>query len=304
MIALAPGKIVLSGAYAVLEGAPALVAAVDRYVTADGSRPATLITAEVQAAIDAGAIDRAPSFDAMPLRTPLPDGGSRKLGLGSSAAILVASIAAVVGDPRLPPAALAAKVFVPAFAAHRRAQPRGSGIDVAASAHGGVIRARIIAGGGLDVKPHALPKGVVIEVFACPASASTDDLIGQVQALSRRDPARYDRLLGNAAAQAREAANADDIAPLLTALELQFDALADLGAAASASIVTAEVALLRRFASTEGAVFGPSGAGGGDIAVYFGRKASSAAFREQAQGAGFALLALRVGAPGVSVSEG
>ena len=35
MRARAPGKLVLSGAYAVLEGAPALVAAVDRYAVAD-----------------------------------------------------------------------------------------------------------------------------------------------------------------------------------------------------------------------------------------------------------------------------
>src|SRR5690606_12116062 len=33
----APGKVVLSGAYAVLEGAPCIVTAVDRYVYADSS---------------------------------------------------------------------------------------------------------------------------------------------------------------------------------------------------------------------------------------------------------------------------
>ncbi len=38
MIARAPGKIVISGAYAVREGAPAIVAAVDRYAVADGAR--------------------------------------------------------------------------------------------------------------------------------------------------------------------------------------------------------------------------------------------------------------------------
>ena len=38
--ARAPGKVVLSGAYAVLAGAPAIVSAVSRYVTADTSRPA------------------------------------------------------------------------------------------------------------------------------------------------------------------------------------------------------------------------------------------------------------------------
>jgi phosphomevalonate kinase len=35
MKARAPGKIVISGAYAVLEGAPSVVTAADRYVTAD-----------------------------------------------------------------------------------------------------------------------------------------------------------------------------------------------------------------------------------------------------------------------------
>ena len=101
---------------------------------------------------------------------------------------------------------------------------------------------------------------------------------------------------------AREAANADALPTLLTALELQFDALADLGAAASAGIVTPEVTLLRSIASTEGAVFGPSGAGGGDIAIYLARKPSSPAFRKQAQLAGFELLTLQIGAPGVSIT--
>ena len=61
MRARAPGKLVLSGAYAVLEGAPALVAAVDRYVVADTARAAELVTPEVRAAIGDAA---APWFDA------------------------------------------------------------------------------------------------------------------------------------------------------------------------------------------------------------------------------------------------
>src|SRR5262245_30830565 len=73
MLAQAPGKIVLSGAYAVLEGAPALVAAVDRYVIADATRDADLVTPEVRAAIGSG---RAPWFDASALRAR-----ERKLGL-------------------------------------------------------------------------------------------------------------------------------------------------------------------------------------------------------------------------------
>ena len=79
----APGKVVLSGAYAVLEGAPAIVSAVSRYVSCDAERVAERLTPEVLAALPSGPF---PAFDASELR----DGGS-KLGLGSSAAILVAT---------------------------------------------------------------------------------------------------------------------------------------------------------------------------------------------------------------------
>ena len=61
MRARAPGKLVLSGAYAVLYGAPAIVTAVSRYAIADTGRAAEFVTPEVRAAIG----DRcAPWFDA------------------------------------------------------------------------------------------------------------------------------------------------------------------------------------------------------------------------------------------------
>lgn len=49
----APGKLLLSGAYAVLRGAPAVVTAVQRYAIADGKTPGQLVTPEVQAALTA-----------------------------------------------------------------------------------------------------------------------------------------------------------------------------------------------------------------------------------------------------------
>ena len=60
--ARAPGKVVISGAYAVLSGAPAISSAVSRYVIADTARPAELLTDEVRAALSAD--ESAPWFDA------------------------------------------------------------------------------------------------------------------------------------------------------------------------------------------------------------------------------------------------
>ena len=298
MIWRAPGKLVLSGAYSVLEGAPCLVAAVDRYAIADASRPAPFLTDEVRAAIEAGAFARAPWFDASALRERTPDGGSRKLGLGSSAAILVASFAAALGDRHPTESALRAAVYPAALAAHRKAQGGGSGVDVAASTFGGVLLAHLAPDGGLTATPHALPIRTVVEVFASPVAAVTRELLARVRALAERAPARHRACLDAAGAGARAAAEARTIAALVLAISAQTDALADLGEAAVAPIVTSEVSALRPAAAAEGGTFAPSGAGGGDIAIFVGRGPSSAAFRALAASRGLTHIDAKVGAAG------
>jgi phosphomevalonate kinase len=262
MIARAPGKLVLSGAYAVLEGAPCLVAAVDRYVHADASRPPPFVPDEVRAAIEAGAIAHAPWFDATALREQAPDGSSRKLGLGSSAAILVASLGAALGDSHAGDHTLRDAVFPIALAAHRKAQGGGSGVDVAASTFGGVQLAHLEPGGELTVHAHGLPPGSVIEVFASPVAAVTRDLLARVRSLAAISPARHRACLDAAAAGARAAVEARTVAAFVLAVSAQTDALASLGEAAGAPIVTEEVAALRAPAAAEGGTFAPSGAEG------------------------------------------
>ncbi|APR77754.1 Phosphomevalonate kinase [Minicystis rosea] len=298
MIARAPGKLVLSGAYSVLEGAPCLVAAVDRYVVADAARAADFVTDEVRAAIEAGAMDRAVWFDASALREAAADGTSRKLGLGSSAAILAASLAAAWHGRFADESALRAAIFPVALAAHRKAQGGGSGVDVAASVLGGVLLAQIGAEGALAATPHALPAGTVIEVYASPVSASTRDLLGRVRALREADPARHRAYLDAAGDGARSAVKARTVAELVRAVAAQTDALGALGEAAGAAIVTPEVATLRAAAEAEGGTFAPSGAGGGDIAFFVGSTSPSAAFRERAASVGLAYVELAVGADG------
>ena len=298
MKARAPGKLVLSGAYAVLEGAPAIVTAVDRYVTADPARRAELVTPEVNAAL--GAVD-APWFDAGELREE-----DDKLGLGSSAAIVVASLATRVLAERglLSDGELAELVLAPALAAHARAQGGGSGVDVAAAAYGGTLVFHRAEPGVPDAAPAlfrvALPAGLVIETWWSRKAASTADFVRRVRALAEREPERYRTLIGrqssaaDAATRAVLRGGADDF---VGALGEQRHALAELGHAADVDIVTPAVEELARL-GTAAAVL-PAGAGGGDIVLHVGRAASSEAFRARATELGHRLLPLATGARGV-----
>src|SRR5688572_12462729 len=121
----APGKLVISGAYAVLRGAPAIVSAVDRRVAVDTERPASYRAPEVEAGLRMLGGNRQPPFyDASALRSTVD-----KLGLGSSAAICVASLGAILAQdyPLLDEQSLREMLYPIAREAHRRAQGGGSG---------------------------------------------------------------------------------------------------------------------------------------------------------------------------------
>lgn len=264
MRARAPGKIVLSGAYAVLSGAPGLVLSVDRYAVADTSREPSFVTEEVRAALGAR---RPPWVDASELRE-----AGQKLGLGSSAAILVASLAALELDtePGLSPKELAGRVFPDALVAHAKAQGGGSGIDVAASAYGGVLHVTR-QDGALAVRPVELPEGIDIRVLSLGRAASTRELLARVQALSQLDAALYEscfRAQVEASERALLAVDAGDAHALISALSAQTRALSALGTAAGAQIVTREILELQHAADSRGAAALPAGAGGGDVALW------------------------------------
>jgi phosphomevalonate kinase len=296
MRARAPGKVVLSGAYAVLEGARAIVAAVDRYVVADGSRSAAFVTPEVDAALAPGEI--APFFDASALRE-----GERKLGLGSSAAIVVASLGVrlLAAQPALGAAALAAQVFPVALRAHRQAQGGGSGIDVAASAFGGIQIAQPI-GETLVLTQVSLPAGVQVRVLAARAPASTPELIRRVHSLRAQDAALYRRLMARQAEASESTAAAvlsGNAAAFVCGLAEQAEALSALGVASGADIVTEDMARLQSLARSVGAAALPAGAGGGDIALWVSQNGV-----EPPQNDALRPIALTLGAPGLERVSG
>ena len=305
MIAKAPGKVVVSGAYAVLEGAPAIVAAVDRYAFADGGRPAAFVTEEVAAAIRAGDLVSAPAFDAAELRAPTPGGGSRKLGLGSSAAILVASLGALEAEARraLSEEELRAAVLPGALIAHRTAQGGGSGVDVATSVHGGTIVA-VKKDSALSTRPTVLPDGLYCEVLFAGAPASTAELVAKVRAFKARAPHEYRGVLENLTLAAEDAERAfDEGSPegIVRALRDQLRGLSELGELARVRIVTREVARLAEHANDEDAVVLPAGAGGGDIAIYAGIRPPSERLLAAFDAERHVRLGLSLGARGLHV---
>lgn len=289
----APGKVVLSGAYCVLEGAPALVAAVDRYALVDGDLVGDFLTDEVKAA----GLTAPYWFDASALRQ---DG--RKLGLGSSAAILVATLAAQRLQQPNPPLQdlLADCIFPKALAAHRLAQGGGSGVDVAASCYGGFLRFQLGLGEA-SIERLAAPAALHLEVWISNHAASTVAMLNQVRGYKERDPAGHHHDLSAQADAAEATARAwsrqDDTA-IVYGLMAQRHALQRLGENAQVPIVTPEVRKLADLAEPRGAAVLPAGAGGGDIALYAGTEPSSAVLGDLAH-AGHTRLGVTLGVPGV-----
>lgn len=293
MRARAPGKVVLSGAYSVLEGASAIVAAVDRYVVASSDSAGELLTDELKAA----GFTTPYWFDASALRQ---DG--MKLGLGSSAAILVASLAvdALLRCPDLSRVALIDHIQSIALEAHRTAQGGGSGIDVAASCHGGIL-GFLLGSNGPQLEALPAPEALHIEVWASRDSASTPGMLAATRRLAEQHATIYRQDIARQGAAADTTARAwrdRDWQRVIVGLIEQRYALERLGLDANIPILTPEVRALADRAERHSAAVLPAGAGGGDIALYVGNEPSH--FMDDAIVEwGHARLPIRLGALGV-----
>ena len=138
----APGKIVLLGEYAVLDGAPALVLAIDSGVRCEVLPGDGIETPDGDTRYVGPALEGAPPAlyrfsDWNPVNLPA------KAGFGGSAAACVAACLA------------AGRPATEAYAIHRGVQGGGSGLDVAASIHGGFLRSE--AGQATDLGPPIVP---------------------------------------------------------------------------------------------------------------------------------------------------
>jgi phosphomevalonate kinase len=328
--ARAPGKVVLWGEYAVLTGAPALVMAVDRYAectVAPGDDVWRFEARGFQAPAAAVPRERLlsrepPAADAVWHTTwhvlqelprsalrRLPAGGrlrsdsrsfhhrGTKLGLGSSAAVCVATCGALC---RLLDQPLD---YATALAIHGRTQGQsGSGIDVAAAWHGGTLRfQRPHTGEPGCATPWPLPPGLhPVFVWSGRAARTPDHLSRFWRWLDadRRPP--LDALAERAAALFEAG---DGPADVLSALTAYVGALEHLDAAAKLGIYSDGHRTLRRLASQAGVVYKPCGAGGGDLGAAFAAEPAAAdRFAALATDHGFLPVALEIAPHGIEVT--
>lgn len=304
--ASAPGKALLCGEYAVLEGAPAIVAAVDRRVEARWSDEDLPMPPEVVATLErarrrCGSVPGSLRIDAARLRRDRV-----KLGLGSSAAAAVAAAGAVfaTNGQALSDPAVVRRVFECAFDGHAVVAPQGSGVDVAASAFGGFLRF-LRDEGGIHAEPCGVPSDLVIHLVWTGHAARTSDLVARVRELEKREPRRFsasmDRLkeLANEFANAFASADAEQVVRLAAAYA---EAMASLGKAAGAPIVEARLDAARGLAARFSGSAKPCGAGGGDVAIaFFTETDAASAFELACRQEGLHPIEVYWGARGVEV---
>jgi len=290
--ARAPGKLFVTGEWAVLCGAPAVVAAVDRHAEVrleiePGAGPLTIeslaegrstvaeaaaplpggdagaVLAAVRAAAGPSGVRGRATVDTRPFLV-----GERKLGLGRSAATLAAAVAALLRtDDR-------DHVRETALAANAIFQDgRGSGADVAACVHGGLVEVRPRSGGPA-VAERRLPAGLHLIAGWTGTAAPTTPLLDRFAALAAPPVAGE---LAAAAAEAADAVANGDADRLLELVDRLGGLLTRFGEETGMPIVTPALHRLMAAAGRVGAAAKPSGAGAGDCGIALATSAAQAA---------------------------
>ena len=317
--ASAPGKLVLCGEYAVLDGAPAVCMAVSRRakvrITAiDGERHRVSApghsSVEGQFVADGGAIawlqgeDEYRIVDAawraiapvtkrglsieLDTRAFVDKASGNKIGIGSSAALTVALAAALTQSD---------EVLEPALHAHRLFQGgSGSGADIATSLTGGLVEYRMK---GAAVSPLRWPAGLAYRLVWSGVPVSTRVKLERFEKSGHG--ASRAALLDAAESMAgawRSAAAVMSQLPAYVAALRQFSVDHDLG------IFDAGHEQLVSAAAAAGLVYKPCGAGGGDVGILLGNSDQQLDdFMDDRKGPGCQVLDFKLEPEGVLLEQ-
>lgn len=333
IVTSAPGKLVLSGEYAVLAGAPALVIAVDRRVTCELSTrtepgwrfrstgfeatrthalPALLsgndLDPEDPARICQAILRTLLRHDLSVSRLPLGleitldsnafyDAGA-KLGLGSSAAVCVALTRGLLELAQSP-----ADTLHIALAAHHGLQDgRGSGLDVATACLGGLVEFQRTAESGLpSTTRRELPSGIHLGFFWSGSSTST---AGHLKRFERWAGTKRPQALSALAEAAVEVTLAlPDADDFMRQLRVYSRCLRAMDETSGIGIYGESHRALAEAADACDAIYKPSGAGGGDVGIAIANSAAAIeALSQRASAINVATLALGMEQHGIEVS--
>ena len=287
--AVAPGKVVLSGEYAVLDGAPAIAMAVNRFArarvsagTGNWSRVATnglresdrrfrlnsgLVEWDPQqggdpvAVVDAVFAETDPGYKVPVLieldSSEFVDLDSRqKTGLGSSAAVVVALCAALgknCSDQELARLAHQAHLSLQ--------QGSGSGVDVAASLNGGLVRYRLK---NRVTEPLRWPPGLHYRLVFSGRAASTRQKLEKL-ADSDASPSRMGLVSASEAMAAAWAGR--EAAQIIAGYDDYIAILREFSDDHGLGVFDGGHETIRAMASDSRIVYKPCGAGGGDVGI-------------------------------------
>jgi phosphomevalonate kinase len=334
IVTSAPGKLVLSGEYAVLAGAPALVLAVDRRVTCElGARaepgwrfrstgfaatsnhtlPALLGEDDLEAGDPARicqavlrtllrhdlSVSRLPMGLEVRLDSHVFYHAGAKLGLGSSAALCVALTRGL-----LDLAQSQADTLPIALTAHRALQDgRGSGLDVAAACLGGLVSFHRTVEPDLPTAlRRELPREIHLGFFWSGSSTSTT---GQLERFERwagtHRPPALAALVEAAVEVTLALPDADDFMRQLRAYSQRLRAMDE---ASGIGIYGDSHLALVELAESCDVIYKPSGAGGGDVGIAIATSAAAIeALAQRARAMDIATLALGMEQHGIEVSR-
>ncbi|TVS10795.1 MAG: hypothetical protein EA419_09845 [Wenzhouxiangella sp.] len=344
--ASAPGKAVLIGEYAVLQGTPAVVTAVNRrarvrlrscsaetsevavpqlgmppvpfrlpgagrveWLSDDAERPEFGLCRRLLEQGLASGIGAPPAPGGLSLSIDTSElhdvasGNAIKLGLGSSAAVTVALTAALrafldgTGTQPNPEDLLAA---------HRAGQGgRGSGIDLAASIHGGVLAYRLTASGP-EVETLSWPSDWPLGFVWSGVAASTGSFLQRYSRWQAANPAAAESLgreLDACARAALAALRAADLEVLMICVNCYRRLMGRIGDQIQAAVMDSRHRELAGLVGEAGSAYKPCGAGGGDVGVMLALDAGRLAqARARVLQAGYRVLDLEPAVTGLELS--
>ncbi len=275
-VVIAPGKVFLVGEYAVLDEGCAVLAAITRHAKAQftprmDSMPPMVAELVKRAKTELGEAAAALPPGAVFVNSDDFHFGCAAGGLGSSAAIAVATVGAVYASLGLAIDERKQKIFALADAGRRAAQGDvGSGADTAAATHGGLIQITRHK----DTLPHidciAPPAGLHLVLFSAGRSISTRQMTAGLREYALHKPAAFEHAMDNLREFAHRfvgEVTAGHSTGAVVAAGKYGEELAKLSVAASVPIVTEAFERASHLAHEFGGIAKPIGAGGGEIGL-------------------------------------